>query len=96
MLEDRDLARVDILGGPGTCFERFVGRTLLAAALSDVVLIRAAERARPRQVEAAEATVPVVLQQMTDLLRDMAGLFGEQQEELRRLHGEREVEPVAA
>jgi hypothetical protein len=166
MLEDRDLASVDILDGPGTCFERFAGRTLLteflfhslpekeqhsplgkaateaenetlsavantpgftlhdvvvklayahrlllwggepengpygaavthmvAAALSDVVLMRAAERARPRLPEAdepgseqepaaaPEATVPMVLQQMTNLLRDMTALFGEQKEE---------------
>jgi hypothetical protein len=81
---------------------------MVAAALSDVVLMRAAERARPRLPETAEespeqepaaapeATVPVVLQQMTNLLRDMTTLFAEQQEELRRLHGERKEEPAAA
>jgi hypothetical protein len=180
-LENQDLASVDILGEPGTSFERFAGRTLLAeflfhslpekgqksplgraagemenetlpgvadtpgfslrdvevrlayvhrlllwgsepengpygaaatrmvaAALSDVVLMRAAERAKPRLAEvvepspeqepaaAPEATVPVVLQQMTNLLRDMTTLFGEQQEELRRIHGERKEEAAAA
>ena len=72
---------------------------MVAAALSDVVLMRAAERARPRLPEAAEPSPeqePVVLQQMTNLLRDMTTLFGEQQEELRRLHGERKEEPAAA
>ena len=181
MVENRDLASVDILGETNAGFEKFAGRTLLseflfhalpekeqrsplgkaatemenetlatladtpgftlrdveirlayvhrlllwgsepengpygaaitrmvAAALSDVVLMRAAERARPRlpkmeepspeQEPAAtpEATVPVVLQQMTNLLRDMTALFREQQEELRRLHGERKEEPAAA
>jgi hypothetical protein len=178
MLEDRDLASVDILGGPGTCFERFAGRTLLAefvfhglpekeqhsplgkaatdtenetlsavantpgftlydvvvklayahrltlwggepengpygaavadmvaSALSDLVLMRAAERARPRLPEAAELTadtpkplptVTMALEQLADLLRSMTALFREQQEELRRLHGEREEEPATA
>jgi hypothetical protein len=181
MLEDRDLASVDILGESNADFEKFAGRTVLseflfhalpekeqksplgkaatetedetlltvadtpgfslrdvevklayvhrlllwgsepengpygpaatrmvAAALSDVVLMRAAERARPRLPETEEtaeetveapkpeATVPVVLQQMTDLLRDMTALFAEQQQDLRRLHGERKEEPAAA
>jgi hypothetical protein len=178
MLEDRDLASVDILDGPGTSFEHFAGRTLLAefvfhglpekeqrsplgmtateaenetlstvantpgftlhdvavklayahrlllwggepengpygaavadmvaSALSDLVLMRAAERARPRLPEAAEPatdtpkplpTVTMALEQMTDLLRDMTALFKEQQQELRRLHGERKEEPAAA
>jgi hypothetical protein len=78
---------------------------MVAAALSDVVLMRAAERARPRPAEtdepAADApkplpTVTMALEQVADLLRDMTALFAEQQQELRRLHGERKEEPAAA
>jgi hypothetical protein len=181
MLEDRDLARVDILGAATSGFERFAGRTLLAeflfhalpekeqgsplgeaadaaengglpevaddpgfslrdvevrlayayrlllwagqghggpypeaatrmvaTSLADVVLMRTAERERPRLPEGEEPaqetaeppkplpTVTMALEQMTDLLRDMTALFKEQQQELRRLHGERKEEPAAA
>jgi hypothetical protein len=48
------------------------------------------------EVEALDALFAMVLQQMTNLLRDMTALFAEQQEELRHLHGERKEEPAAA
>jgi hypothetical protein len=81
---------------------------MVAAALSDVVLMRAAERARPRLSETEEPaeetveapklepTVAMALEQMTGLLRDMTALFKEQQQDLRRLHGERKEQPAAA
>jgi hypothetical protein len=76
---------------------------MVAASLSDVVLMRTAERARPRVPDAAEPgpvqervappepepSVPQVLVQMKDLLREMTLLFQEQQQELRRLHDQR-------
>jgi hypothetical protein len=181
VLEDHQLASVDILGEADSSFERFAGRTLLAeflfhslpegeqksplgeaadaaenetlpemadspgfslrdvevrlayayrlllwagqghggpypeaatrmvaTSLADVVLMRTAERARPRPAETEEPaedtlepskplpTVTMALEQVADLLRGMTALFAEQQEELRRLHGERKEEPAAA
>jgi hypothetical protein len=51
---------------------------------------------RPAAAAKPEPTVTKALEQMTDLLRDMTALFAEQQQELRRLHGERKEEPAAA
>jgi hypothetical protein len=80
---------------------------MVATSLADVVLMRMAERARSRPAEVAEPaedtpeppkplpTVTMTLEQMVDLLRHMTALE-EQQEELRRLHGERKDEFVAA
>jgi hypothetical protein len=80
---------------------------MVATSLSDVVLMRTAERARPRPAEAEEPVLPAaaatpeptvtdVLVQIKNLLHEMTLLFEEQQEELRRLHGERKEEPAAA
>jgi hypothetical protein len=76
---------------------------MVATSLSGVVLMRTAERARPQAPDAAEPgavqervappepepSVPQVLLQMKDLLREMTLLFQEQQQELRRLHDQR-------
>ncbi|MDF2782048.1 MAG: hypothetical protein K0S96_1852 [Geminicoccaceae bacterium] len=83
---------------------------MVATSLADVVLMRAAERVRPRllgtaEVEPAkevtapaapEPTVTQTLVQMKDLLREMTLLFEEQNERLAALGGQRKETPAAA
>jgi hypothetical protein len=52
---------------------------MVATSLADVVLMRTAERARPRPAEPPKPlpTVTMALEQVANLLRDMTVLFGE-------------------
>ena len=82
---------------------------MVATSLADVVLMRTAERARPRatdpeepmqELETAappptpEHSVDTVLGEMRDLLREMTLLFEEQGRKLDALNGRREKAPA--